>query len=144
MGQRITPPVAAVATGAKPCYVLKVADAAHEQGYVGEAWGTLKGDRIRAMHGLYMGVSYALNKSVAIQLDVAQTRANRAYVTSKAQGRRAFYPPPTRRRQPDRMNVVRGGSAAAAAVATAGVPATPALATLSSLIEAVPAAPDQT
>ena len=34
----------------------KVADAAHEQGYVGEAWGTLKGDRIRAMHGLYMGV----------------------------------------------------------------------------------------
>ncbi len=51
----------------------KVADAAHEQGYVGEAWGTLKGDRIRAMHGLYMGVSYALNKSVAIQLDRAQT-----------------------------------------------------------------------
>ena len=58
----------------------KVADAAHEQGYVGEAWGTLKGDRIRAMHGLYMGVSYALNKSVAIQLDRAQTVANRAFV----------------------------------------------------------------
>ena len=76
-------------------FLEKVADAAHEQGYVGEAWGTLKGDRIRAMHGLYMGVSYALNKSVAIQLDVAQMRANRAYVTSKAHARRAFYPPPT-------------------------------------------------
>merc|ERR1712196_313113 len=94
-----------------------VADAAHEQGYVGEAWGTLKGDRIRAMHGLYMGVSYALNKSVAIQLDVAQMVANRAYVTSKFQARRAFRP---RRRQPDRRNVVRGGSIAAAAGATAG------------------------
>ena len=70
----------------------KVADAAHEQGYVGEAWGTLKGDRIRAMHGLYMGVSYALNKSVAMQLDRAQTRANRAFVTSRAHSRRAFRP----------------------------------------------------
>ena len=121
----------------------KVADAAHEQGYVGEAWGTLKGDRIRAMHGLYMGVSYALNKSVAIQLDVAQMRANRAYVTCKAHARRAFRPP-TRRRQSNMRNVVRGGSAAAAA--TAGAPAMPApdLATLSSLIEAVPAALDQT
>ena len=68
----------------------KVADAAHEQGYVGEAWGTLKGDRIRAMHGLYMGVSYALNKSVAIQLDGAQTVANRAFVTSRAHNRRTF------------------------------------------------------
>ena len=68
----------------------KVADAAHEQGYVGEAWGTLKGDRIRAMHGLYMGVSYALNKSVAIQLDSAQTTANRAFVTSRAHSRRIF------------------------------------------------------
>ena len=70
----------------------RVADAAHEQGYVGEAWGTLKGDRIRAMHGLYMGVSYALNKSVAMQLDRAQTRANRAFVTSRAHSRRAFRP----------------------------------------------------
>ena len=70
----------------------KVANAAHEQGYVGEAWGTLKGDRIRAMHGLYMGVSYALNKSVAMQLDRAQTRANRAFVTSMAHSRRAFRP----------------------------------------------------
>ena len=124
-------------------FLEKVADAAHEQGYVGEAWGTLKGDRIRAMHGLYMGVSYALNKSVAIQLDVAQMRANRAYVTCKAHARRAFHPP-TRRRQSNMRNVVRGGSAAAAA--TAGAPAMPApdLATLSSLIEAVPAAPDQT
>ena len=68
----------------------KVADAAHEQGYVGEAWGTLKGDRIRAMHGLYMGVSYALNKSVAIQLGRAQTVANRAFVTSRAHSRRTF------------------------------------------------------
>ena len=124
-------------------FLEKVADAAHEQGYVGEAWGTLKGDRIRAMHGLYMGVSYALNKSVAIQLDVAQMRANRAYVTSKAHARRAFYPPPTCRRQPDRMNVVRGGSAAAVAVATARAPATPALATFSTLIGAVLAAPGQ-
>ena len=115
MGQRITPPVAAVATGAKPCYVLKVADAAHEQGYVGEAWGTLKGDRIRAMHGLYMGVSYALNKSVAIQLDVAQMKANRAYVTSKFQARRAFRPRRRRclRPQSDTRDVVRDGSIAA-------------------------------
>ena len=70
----------------------KVADAAHDQGYVGEAWGTLKGDRIRAMHGLYMGVSYALNKSVAMQLDRAQTEANRAFVTSRAHPRRTFRP----------------------------------------------------
>ena len=42
------------------------------------------------MHGLYMGVSYALNKSVAIQLDMAQTEANRAFVTSRAHSRRAF------------------------------------------------------
>merc|ERR1712078_525443 len=70
----------------------KVANAAHEQGYVGEAWGTLKGDRIRAMHGLYMGVSYALNKHVAIQLDRAQTVANRAFVTSRDHHRRAFRP----------------------------------------------------
>ena len=42
------------------------------------------------MHGLYMGVSYALNKSVAIQLDRAQTGANRAFVTSRAHSRRAF------------------------------------------------------
>ena len=68
----------------------KVADAAHEQGYVGEAWGTLKGDRIRAMHGLYMGMSYALNKSVAQQLDRALTEANRAFVTSRAHSRRTF------------------------------------------------------
>ena len=68
----------------------KVADAAHEQGYVGEAWGTLKGDRIRAMHGLYMDVSYALNKHVAIQLDTAQTVANRAFVASRAHSRRAL------------------------------------------------------
>ena len=87
-----------------------MADAAHEQGYVGEAWGTLKGDRIRAMHGLYMGVSYALNKSVAIQLDKAQMVANRAYVTSKFHARRPFRP---RRRQPDRRNVVRDNSIAA-------------------------------
>ena len=111
-------------------FLEKVADAAHEQGYVGEAWGTLKGDRIRAMHGLYMGVSYALNKSVAIQLDVAQMRANRAYVTSKAHARRAFHPPPTRAR-------------ARARAATAGAPAMPAPATLATLIEAVPSAPGQ-
>ncbi len=58
------------------------------------------------MHGLYMGVSYALNKSVAIWiwLDVAQMRANRAYVTCKAHARRAFHPP-TRRRQSDMRNI---------------------------------------
>jgi len=58
---------------------------------------------------------------------------NRAYVTSKAHARRAFHPPPTRAR-------------ARARAATAGAPAMPApdLATLSSLIEAVPAALDQT
>ena len=66
--------------------------AAHEQGYVGEAWGTLKGDRIRAMHGLYMGMSYALNKSVAQQLDRALTEANRAFVNSRAHSRLAFRP----------------------------------------------------
>ena len=27
----------------------RVADAAHQQGYVGEVWGTLKGDRVRAI-----------------------------------------------------------------------------------------------
>ena len=41
--------------------------------------------------GLYMGVSYALNKSVAIQLDRALTEANRAFVTSRAHSRRTFH-----------------------------------------------------
>ncbi len=50
----------------------------------------------------------------------------------------------TRRRQSDMRNVVRGGSAAAAATAGAPVMPAPDLATLSSLIEAVPVAPDQT
>ena len=40
----------------------RVADAAHQQGYVGEVWGTLKGDRVRAMHGLFRNLSSALNK----------------------------------------------------------------------------------
>ena len=106
----------------------KVADGAHEQGYVGEAWGTLKGDRIRAMHGLYMGVSYALNKSVAIQLDKAQMVANRAFVTSKFHHRRVFHHRRRRclRPQSDSRNVVRGGSIAATAIATAGARAMPA------------------
>ena len=85
----------------------KVANAAHEQGYVGEAWGTLKGDRIRAMHGLYMGVSYALNKSVAMQLDRAQTEANRAFVTSRAHSRRAFGRRPGRPSHRNREAITR-------------------------------------
>lgn len=57
-----------------------MASAAHESGYVGEAWGTLKGDRTRAMHGLFMGLRYALYKNVATQLYLAQMNANRLFV----------------------------------------------------------------
>ena len=46
-------------------FLVKVADAAHEYGYVGEAWGALKGDRIRAMHRLFQGLSYVLVRDVA-------------------------------------------------------------------------------
>ena len=62
-----------------------------------------------------MGVSYALNRCVAIQLDKAQMVANRAYVTSKFHHRRAFHHRRRRclRPQPDRRNVVRDGSIAA-------------------------------
>ena len=58
-----------------------VACAADRQGYVGEVWGTLKGDKIRAMHGLCRGLSYALNKGVAMQLVQAQETALRHYVS---------------------------------------------------------------
>merc|ERR1711965_378202 len=58
----------------------RVADAAHQQGYVGEVWGTLKGDRVRAMHGLFRNLSFALNKCTATQLIHAQETAHRHYV----------------------------------------------------------------
>ena len=62
-----------------------VARAADRQGYVGEVWGTLQGDKIRAMHGLCRGLSYALNKGVAMQLVQAQETALRHYVSQPRQ-----------------------------------------------------------
>ena len=46
----------------------KVANAAHEHGYVGEVRGALKGDRVRATHRLFQGLSHVLNKNAAMQL----------------------------------------------------------------------------
>lgn len=54
---------------------------------MGEAWGTLKGDRIHAIHGLFMGLSYALYKSAATQLHLKQLEANRTYVSHPRHGR---------------------------------------------------------
>ena len=48
-------------------FLGKVANAAHEYGYAGEVWGALKGGRIRAMHRLFQGLGYVLNKNVAAQ-----------------------------------------------------------------------------
>lgn len=45
------------------------------QGYVGEVWGTLKGDKIRATQCLYRGLSHAVGKGVATQLVLAQQAA---------------------------------------------------------------------
>ena len=55
----------------------RVADAAHQQGYVGEVWVTLKGDRVRAMHGLFRGLSHALNNCEAIRVVCAQAGCSR-------------------------------------------------------------------
>ena len=65
-----------------------MADAAHEYGYVGEAWGALKGDRIRAMHRLFQGLSYVLNKNVAMQLVDAQNVALSAFIRDPRHARR--------------------------------------------------------
>ena len=51
-----------------------------EYGYVGEVWGALKGDRIRAMHRLFQGRSYVLNKNVAMQLVRVQAEVVSTYV----------------------------------------------------------------
>ena len=69
-------------------FLAKVADAAHEYGYVGEAWGALKGDRIRAMHRLFQGPSYVLNKNVAMQLVDAQNVALSAFIRDPRHARR--------------------------------------------------------
>ena len=55
----------------------RVAEAAHQQGYVGEVWVTLKGDRVRAMHGLFRGLSHALNNCEAIRVVCAQAGCSR-------------------------------------------------------------------
>ena len=57
------------------------------------------------MHGLYMGMSYALNKSVAQQLDRALTEANRAFVTGRAHSRLAFRPGRRRGRPPPHTTI---------------------------------------
>jgi len=49
-------------------FLGKVANAAHEHGYVGEVRGALKGDRVRATHRLFQGLSHVLNKNAAMQL----------------------------------------------------------------------------
>jgi len=59
-----------------------VANAAHEHGYVGEVWGALKGDRIRAMHRFFQGLSSVLNKTVAMQLVDAQNTVIELYRSS--------------------------------------------------------------
>ena len=68
----------------------RVADAAHQQGYVGEVWGTLKGDRVRAMHGLFRKLSFALNKCSATQLVHAQETAHGHYVRRSCLPRRHY------------------------------------------------------
>merc|ERR1719331_2978504 len=69
-------------------FLEKVANAAHEYGYVGEVWGTLKGDRLRAMHNLFQSLSYVLNKNVAMQLVEAQHRVLSAYLCHPRHARR--------------------------------------------------------
>ena len=69
-------------------FLEKVANAAHEYGYVGEVWGTLKGDRIRAMHYLFQGLSYVLNKNVAMQLVEAQNVVVSTFLRHRRHARR--------------------------------------------------------
>ena len=69
-------------------FLAKPADAAHEHGYLGEVWGALKGDRIRAMHRLFQGLRYALNKNVAMQLVDAQNVALSAFIRAPRHARR--------------------------------------------------------
>ena len=69
-----------------------MASAAHEQGYVGEVFGALKGDRIRAMHAFFQNFSYVLNKNVAAQLYEAQTDAAGAFLRDHRCVRPAWCP----------------------------------------------------
>ena len=65
-----------------------VANAAHEHGYVGEVWGSLKGDRIRAMHCFFQGLSFVLNKTVANQLVHAQNNVLSTHLRHPGHARR--------------------------------------------------------